>query len=127
MIERFLLHFFAYSAHGYTRGTWTTPEACSPDKDVASTAYVAAGVVTAPVYLRWALVFEEPENKTSKFNFFLVPRLVVGRRRRRRRSDVMGLYVVFFFSSSFSSQYEKKSKEKSNKVHQNSAEIETFR
>ena len=64
MVERFLLHFFAMAAHTYTRGTWTTPEACSPDKDVASTAYVAAGVVTAPVYLKWALVFEEPENQT---------------------------------------------------------------
>lgn len=64
MVERFLLHFFAMAAHTYTRGTWTTPEACSPDRDVASTAYVAAGVVTAPVYLKWALVYEEPENRT---------------------------------------------------------------
>lgn len=41
MVERFLLHFFAMSAHTYTRGTWTTPEATHPDRDVASTAYVA--------------------------------------------------------------------------------------
>ena len=64
MVERFLLHFFAMAAHTYTRGTWTTPEATHPDRDVASTAYVAAGVVTAPTYLRWALLFEEPQNKT---------------------------------------------------------------
>ena len=25
---------------------------------------MAAGVVTAPTYLKWALVFEEPENRT---------------------------------------------------------------
>ena len=32
MIERFLLHYFAMSAHTYTRGTWTTPEAVHPDR-----------------------------------------------------------------------------------------------
>jgi len=48
------------AAHTYTRGSWTTPEACHPDRDVPSTAYVAAGVVTAPTYLRWALLSEEP-------------------------------------------------------------------
>jgi len=64
MVERFLLHFFAMTLHTYTRATWTTPEACAIDKDVASTDYVSAGVVTAPTYLKWALVFEEPENKT---------------------------------------------------------------
>ena len=48
MVERFLLHFFGMSAHTYTRGTWTTPEAVHPDRDVGSTDYVAAGVHTAP-------------------------------------------------------------------------------
>jgi hypothetical protein len=33
MVERFLLHYFAMSAHTYTRGTWTTPEASHPDRD----------------------------------------------------------------------------------------------
>jgi len=60
MIERFLLHFFGMSAHTYTRGTWTTPEAAHPDRDVGSTDYVAAGVHTAPTYLKWALLFEDP-------------------------------------------------------------------
>jgi len=27
MVERFLLHYFGMSAHTYTRGSWTTPEA----------------------------------------------------------------------------------------------------
>ena len=27
MVERFLLHYFGISAHTYTRGSWTTPEA----------------------------------------------------------------------------------------------------
>jgi hypothetical protein len=83
MVERFLLHYFAMSAHtcehsastqpaaalwcrrnltsptheqrtcmrgggADTRGSWTTPEAAHPDRDVGSTDYVAAGVVTAP-------------------------------------------------------------------------------
>ena len=48
----------------YTRGTWTTPEATHPDRDIGSTDYVAAGVHTAPTYLKWALVFEEPNNRT---------------------------------------------------------------
>ena len=40
MVERFLLHYFGFgSAHAYTRGTVTTPEASSPDRDVGSTDY----------------------------------------------------------------------------------------
>ena len=35
MVERFLLHFFGMSAHTYTRGTWTVPEASHPDRDVS--------------------------------------------------------------------------------------------
>ncbi|KOO26820.1 tat (twin-arginine translocation) pathway signal sequence domain protein [Chrysochromulina tobinii] len=63
MIERFLLHWFGMSAHTYTRGTFTTPEASHPDRDVGSTDYVAAGVVTAPTYLKWALLFEDPNTR----------------------------------------------------------------
>lgn len=51
MVERFLLHFFGMSAHTYTRGTWTVPEAAHPDRDVGSTDYVAAGMMTVPAYL----------------------------------------------------------------------------
>ncbi len=51
MVERFLLHFFGMSAHTYTRGTWTVPEAAHPDRDVGSTDYVAAGMMTVPTYL----------------------------------------------------------------------------
>lgn len=64
MVERFLLHYFGMSCHTYTRGTWTTPEAVHPDRDVGSTDYVAAGVHTAPTYLKWALLFEEPNSRT---------------------------------------------------------------
>jgi hypothetical protein len=65
MIERFLLHYFGFgSAHAYTRGTVTTPEASHPDRDVGSTDYVAAGVMMAPTYLKWMLLFEEPNSQT---------------------------------------------------------------
>ena len=64
MVERFLLHYFAMSAHTYTRGSWTTPEGTIPDRDRGSTDYVAAGVVIAPTYLKWMLLFEEPNTRT---------------------------------------------------------------
>jgi hypothetical protein len=63
MVERYLLHWFGMSAHTYTRGTWTTREAVHPDRDHADTDYVAAGMMTAPSYLGWALKFEDPETK----------------------------------------------------------------
>ncbi|KAL3908711.1 MAG: hypothetical protein SGPRY_009692, partial [Prymnesium sp.] len=65
MVEHFLLVYFAFgSAHGYTRGTVTTPEASHPDRDVGSTDYVAAGVMMAPIYLKWMLVFEDPNSRS---------------------------------------------------------------
>lgn len=60
MIERFLLHFFALSAHGYTRGTWTTPEVANiADRDEPAGAYASTGVATVPIYLKWMLLFED--------------------------------------------------------------------
>jgi hypothetical protein len=65
MVERFLLHDFATSAHGYTRGTFTSPESSNlADRDEPAIAYSAAGVVAAPTYLKWVLCFEEPETRT---------------------------------------------------------------
>ena len=65
MIERFLLHFFAVSAHGYTRGTWTTPESSNlADRDEPTIPYASTGIHAVPIYLKWMLVFEEPETRT---------------------------------------------------------------
>ena len=65
MIERFLVHFYAMSAHAYTRGTWTTPESSNiADRDTPTVAYAVTGVATVPTYLKWMLLFEEPESKT---------------------------------------------------------------
>ena len=62
--DRFLLHYFASSAHSYTRGSMTTPESSFLDRDSASIAYASAGQTIAPMYLRWALAFEDPRSKT---------------------------------------------------------------
>ena len=65
MIERFLLHFYAVSAHGYTRGSWTTPESSNlADRDDPAVTYASIGVHTVPIYLKWMHVFEEPETHT---------------------------------------------------------------
>ena len=65
MAERFLLHYFAVSAHAYTRGSAITPESSDvSDRDAAPAAYTAAGVTLAPIYLKWMLCFEEPESRT---------------------------------------------------------------
>ena len=65
LVEPFLLHFFALSAHSYTRGTWTTPESSDVlDRDVPTVAFAAAGQVAVPTYLKWMLCFEEPEGRT---------------------------------------------------------------
>ena len=64
-VEKFLLHYFAISAHGYTRGTFTTPESSDlADRDTAPAQYASAGVVAAPIYLKWMLCFEEPQTRT---------------------------------------------------------------
>ena len=65
MIERFLLHFYAVSAHAHTRGTWVTPESVDlADRDAGSAPYASTGVHMVPTYLKWMLCFEEPETRT---------------------------------------------------------------
>ena len=65
MIPRFLLHFYAMSAHAYTRGTWTPPESSNfTDRDQPARTYASTGVHIVPIYLKWMLVFEEPETRT---------------------------------------------------------------
>jgi hypothetical protein len=64
-VERFLLHFFAMSAHAYTRATFTAPsESNVADRDVPATAFSSAGEMISPTYLKWMLCFEEPETRT---------------------------------------------------------------
>ena len=59
------MHFYAASAHGYTRGTWTTPASSNlANRDEPAVEYTSTGVHTVPVYLKWMHVFEEPETHT---------------------------------------------------------------
>jgi hypothetical protein len=65
MVERFLLHYFTMSAHGYTRGSFVAPESSNiAERNVPAMTYTAAGEVIAPTYLKWMLCFEEPETRT---------------------------------------------------------------
>ena len=64
MIERFLLYFFTQSAHLSTRGTFTTPESTTLDRDGYDYAYASAGLGNVPMALKWMLCFEEPESRT---------------------------------------------------------------
>ena len=65
MVEPFLLHYFAMSAHAYTRGSAMAPEWSNVgNRDDPAVAYAAASEVIAPTYLKWMLCYEEPETKT---------------------------------------------------------------
>ena len=65
MVERFLLYFFTQSAHGNSRGTWTTPESTSITDRTHSISYSAAGPNNVPLCLKWMLAHEEPETRTQ--------------------------------------------------------------
>ena len=65
MTQRFLLHFFTLSAHSYTRGHWTpTGNSNLADRDEPAGTYTTTSVHAVPIYLKWMLVFEEPETRT---------------------------------------------------------------
>ncbi len=59
-IPEFLLMLYALSAHQYTRGSWTAPETrlIHPDRNAAP--YCPPAQLTVPMLLRWALVWEDP-------------------------------------------------------------------
>merc|ERR1740117_1015091 len=64
LIEPFLLQYFALSAHAYTRGTWIAPESTPIDRTKASTPFATPAGLTAPLLLKWALVWEHPTTRT---------------------------------------------------------------
>eukprot|EP00966_Prymnesium_polylepis_P290083 6701240-Prymnesium_polylepis.1 len=63
-VDRFLLHFFTQSAHTHTRGTFSTPESTTLDRNGYDYAIASAGQGNVPLCLKWALAFEEPETRT---------------------------------------------------------------
>eukprot|EP01043_Picozoa_sp_COSAG02_P077394 COSAG02_NODE_16919_length_1044_cov_1.489947_1_plen_260_part_01 len=63
-VERFLLYFFTHSAHTNTRGTFTTPESTTLDRNGYDYAYASPGTANVPMCLKWMLCFEEPQTRT---------------------------------------------------------------
>ena len=53
------------AAHLYSRGTWTTPVSANvADRDQPTGAYAVTAMHTVPTYLKWMLLYEEPETRT---------------------------------------------------------------
>jgi hypothetical protein len=67
LIEEYLLQYFALSAHGYSRGTWIAPESTPIDRNVGSPSFATPAGMTAPILLKWLLVYEEPIEHTVWF------------------------------------------------------------
>ena len=54
------LALFATSAHAQTRGTWTAPE--EADIDGGGMPYCPPSQLAMPLFLKWAFVFEQPDD-----------------------------------------------------------------
>jgi len=67
LIEPFLLQYYALSAHAYTRGTWIAPESTDIDRNKSSPSFATPVGLTAPILLKWLLVWEEPMKHTVWF------------------------------------------------------------
>lgn len=67
LIEPFLMQYYALSAHAYTRGTWIAPESTGIDRNKASPSFATTAGVTAPIFLKWILVWEDPMAHTLWF------------------------------------------------------------
>lgn len=64
LIEEFLVHYFALSAHAYTRGSWIAPESTVIDRNKSSVSFCTPATLTAPILLKWMLVWEHPISHT---------------------------------------------------------------
>jgi hypothetical protein len=64
LIEEFLVHYFALSAHAYTRGSWIAPESTVVDRNQSSVSFCTPATLTAPILLKWLLVWEHPVSHT---------------------------------------------------------------
>ena len=60
LVHPYLLLYFAISAHGYTRGTHIAPESTDIDRSKASVPFATPAGLTAPLFLKWLHVFEDP-------------------------------------------------------------------
>jgi hypothetical protein len=64
LIEEFLVHYFSLSAHAYTRGSWIAPESTVIDRNQSSVSFCTPATLTAPILLKWLLVWEHPISHT---------------------------------------------------------------
>ena len=64
LIEEFLVHYFALSAHAYTRGSWIAPESTVVDRNQSSVSFCTPATLTASILLKWLLVWEHPITHT---------------------------------------------------------------
>ena len=59
-VREYLLTLYSLAAHHYTRGTWTAPETRRLDPKEFAAPYCTPAQMTAPLLVRWMLVFEDP-------------------------------------------------------------------
>lgn len=60
LIREFLLLYYAFIAHGHTRGTWTAHEMSSVDRENGHFGpYCTVAQVIGPILTKWMLVFEQ--------------------------------------------------------------------
>ena len=64
---RYLLQFYALSAHAYTRGTWIASESSPIDRTKFATPFCTPAELTVPLLLKWALVWEHPQTQVLWF------------------------------------------------------------
>ena len=64
LIREFLVFYYAYMAHMYTRGTWTVTECRNTDPSKPSAPFCAPAQLTIPILTKWMLVFEDPFSPT---------------------------------------------------------------
>lgn len=63
-VREYLLTLYSLAAHHYTRGTWTAPETRRLDPKEFAAPYCTPAQMTAPLLIRWMLVFEDPASET---------------------------------------------------------------
>ena len=64
LVERYLLMLYTAAQHGCTRGTWVCGESSSIDRDINTVDYATPAQLTVPLLLKWALLYDEPMNRT---------------------------------------------------------------
>jgi hypothetical protein len=64
LVARYLLLLYTATQHACTRGTWVCGESSSIDRNENTIDYATPAQLTVPLLLKWALLFDEPVNRT---------------------------------------------------------------